>query len=240
MPLQERVVVITGAAGGLGQAVTRACLLAGARVVAAHRGRLDRDALSPELGSAELGAEAPRLQLVEADLTDEAAAEALAEAALQRQGRLDGWLNLVGGYAGGTPVAELTLADFEAMFALNVRTAFLGSRAALRAMLPRGRGSVVNVSSLGALRGMAGHAGYAASKAAVIRLTETLAAEAAPRGVRVNVILPGLIDTPANRAAMPDADRSTWVAPETIAAVLVFLLSDAARGINGASLPVGG
>ncbi len=235
MPLQERVVVITGAAGGLGQAVTRSCLLAGARVVAAHRGGLDRNAFSAQLGVA-----AERLQLVAADLTDEAAAEALAQAALQAQGGLDGWLNLAGGYAGGAPATEVTLADFEAMFALNARTAFLGSRAALRAMQPRRRGSIVNVSSLGALRGTAGHAGYAASKAAVIRLTETLAAEAAPFGIRVNVILPGMIDTPANRAALPDADRSTWVAPDAVADALVFLLSDAARGINGASLPVGG
>jgi NAD(P)-dependent dehydrogenase (short-subunit alcohol dehydrogenase family) len=137
-------------------------------------------------------------------------------------------------------VADLELAEFEAMLTLNLRTAFLGSRAAFRAMQPRRRGSIVNVSSLGALRGTAGHAGYAAAKAAVIRLTETLAAEGAPYGIRANVVLPGMIDTPANRAAMPEADRSTWVAPEDIAAVLVFLLSDAARAINGASLPIGG
>ncbi|MCS7080536.1 MAG: SDR family oxidoreductase [Chloracidobacterium sp.] len=235
MPLKDQVVVITGGTGGLGQAVVRACLQAGAQVVTSHRGNLHQETFA-----AAFGPDANRLQLVAADLTNEASVDALAQTVLQQYSRLDGWLNLVGGYAGGTPVTDLSLADFEAMFTLNLRTAFLGSRAALRAMLPRQRGSIVNVSSLGALRGTAGHAGYAASKAAVIRLTETMAAEAAPYGVRVNVVLPGMIDTPANRAAMPDADRSTWVAPEAIAAVLVFLLSDAAQGVNGASLPVGG
>ncbi|QUW04525.1 SDR family oxidoreductase [Chloracidobacterium validum] len=236
MPLDDRVVVITGGAGGLGQSVTRACLSAGAKVVVAYRGQLEPSGLTTRLGADN----AEQLQWIAADLTDEASVTALAENTLARYGRVDGWLNLVGGYAGGVAVADLALADFEAMFTLNVRTAFLGSRAALRAMLPRRQGSIVNVSSLGALRGTAGHAGYAPSKAAVIRLTETLAAEGASAGIRANVVLPGLIDTPANRAAMPDADRSTWVSPDAIAAVLVFLLSDAARGISGASLPVGG
>ncbi len=235
MSLQEQVVVITGSTGGLGPAVVQACLRAGAVVVAGHRGHVAPDEWRSRFESA-----AGQLALVSADLTDETSVPALADYALEQYGRLDGWLNLVGGYAGGTPVADLELAEFEAMLTLNLRTAFLGSRAAFRAMQPRRRGSIVNVSSLGALRGTAGHAGYAAAKAAVIRLTETLAAEGAPYGIRANVVLPGMIDTPANRAAMPDADRSTWVAPEDIAAVLVFLLSDAARAVSGASLPIGG
>ena len=235
MSLQEHVIVITGGTGGLGPAVVQSCLRAGAMVVVSYRGQIAVDEWRSRFG-----AEDGQLALVPADLTDETSVPALADYALEQYGRLDGWLNLVGGYAGGTPVADLELAEFEAMLTLNLRTAFLGSRAAFRAMQPRRRGSIVNVSSLGALRGTAGHAGYAAAKAAVIRLTETLAAEGTPYGIRANVVLPGMIDTPANRAAMPEADRSTWVAPEDIAAVLVFLLSDAARAINGASLPIGG
>jgi NAD(P)-dependent dehydrogenase (short-subunit alcohol dehydrogenase family) len=219
----------------LGPAVVRACLRAGAAVVASYRGQRDQDELRRWFG-----AEDNQLRLVPADLTEESGAVALTDCAMQQYGRLDGWLNLVGGYAGGIPVADLELADLEAMLTLNLRTAFLGSRTAFRAMQPRQRGSIVNVSSLGALRGTAGHAGYAAAKAAVIRLTEALAAEGAPYGIRANVVLPGVIDTPANRAAMPEADRSTWVAPEDVADVLVFLLSDAARSITGASIPIGG
>lgn len=235
MSLKDQVIVVTGGTGGLGRAVVRACLQAEAHVVVTHRRPVQRETFA-----ADFGPDAARLRLEPADLTNEAQVDALADAVLRNYGKLDGWLNLVGGYAGGTPVTSLSLADFEAMFTLNVRTAFLGGRAALRAMQPRRCGAVVNVSSLGALRGTAGHAGYAAAKAAVIRLTETMAAEAAPYGVRVNVVLPGMIDTPANRAAMPDADRTSWVAPEAVAAVIVFLLSDAARGLNGAALPVGG
>ncbi|MGQ9896549.1 MAG: SDR family NAD(P)-dependent oxidoreductase [Acidobacteriota bacterium] len=235
MSLQNQVIVITGGTGGLGVPVVQSCLRAGATVVMSYRGQAAPNHLRSQLGD-----EATRLELVAADLMDENSVSALADRAVQQHGKLDGWLNLVGGYAGGTPIADLDLADFEAMLTLNLRTAFLGSRAAFRAMQPHRRGSIVNVSSLGALRGTAGHAGYAAAKSAVVRLTETLAAEGAPYGIRANVILPGMIDTPANRAAMPDADRSTWVAPEDIAAVLVFLLSDAARAMSGASLPVGG
>lgn len=235
MNLNDLSVVVTGGTGGLGEVAVAAFLAAGATVTATHS---PRSAPQSADFAARFGDGASRLHLIGVNLTDEASVAALAESVQEKTGKIDAWVNIVGGYAGGTSVADTSLEEFERMFTLNLRTAFLGSRAAMRAMLPRKTGRIINVSSKGGLRGSALHAGYAASKSAIIRLTETLAAEAAGHGITANVLLPGMIDTPANRAAMPDADRSGWVSPSDIAAVMVFLASPEARGVNGASIEV--
>jgi NAD(P)-dependent dehydrogenase (short-subunit alcohol dehydrogenase family) len=146
----------------------------------------------------------------------------------------------VGTYRGGKPVHDEPFETWELLFDANLRTTVMTVRAVIPVMLRQGSGRIVNVGSRSALHGGAKAGAYAASKSAVIRLTESLAAELAAAAIGVNCVLPGTIDTPQNRQAMPDADFSTWVTPETVAEVIVFLVSDAARGITGAAIPVFG
>ncbi len=235
MNLTDLSVVVTGGTGGLGEIAVSAFLAAGATVSATHSARF---ASKVAEFTSRFGDAASRLHLFEADLSNEGSVSALSDQVQAAAGKIDVWINIVGGYAGGTSVADSSLEDFERMLTINLRTAFLGSRAAMRAMLPRKTGRIINISSKGGLHGSALHAGYAASKSAIIRLTETLAEEGVSHGITANVILPGMIDTPANRAAMPDADRSGWVAPADIAAVMVFLASTEGRGVNGAAITV--
>ncbi len=231
----ERVALVTGAGGNLGGAVARAFYDAGANLVLAER-RADRLA---EMYPAERFAPA-RVHLAAADLTDEASVEALVAGALDRFGGLDILANTVGGYRAGTPVHETPLETWEFMLALNARSAFLISKAVIPPMLARGGGKIVHVASRAALSGSARQVAYSASKGAVVRLVETLAAELRHKGINANCVLPGTIDTPQNRAEMPDADFSKWVAPQAIADVILFLASDAARAVNGAAVPVYG
>lgn len=230
--LTDQVVVVTGASGGLGGAVARALLDAGARLALVER------------NAEKLAAAAQRLDpgggstfTHRCDLGDAPAVEAMAAAVLDRFGRIDGLVNLAGGFRGGVAVHETPLADWDAMLDQNARPLFHLARAVVPAMIARRRGTIVAVASRAALAGGAGVAPYSASKAAVVRLTESLAAELAPHGIRANAILPSTIDTPANRAAMPDADHRAWVAPAALADLVVFLVSEASRAVNGAAIP---
>jgi NAD(P)-dependent dehydrogenase (short-subunit alcohol dehydrogenase family) len=225
--MNGRAVVVTGGTGALGAAVTRGFLEDGWRVVVPWvvEGELDR------LDEHE------RLDLVRADLFDPAAVRGVIEAAGPS---LRGVVNLVGGFAEHGRIHETPIETFEEQLRLNLRPGYLMSAAALPAMLRAGGGAIVCVSSRAARRPFPGAAGYIVSKAAVLALVDTLDAEYRTDGIRVNAVLPSVIDTPANRRAMPDADFETWVRPERIAAVIRFLCSDDASAVSGGHLPVYG
>jgi len=192
---------------------------------------VERDAIAAEEGPAVASG---RLVLIEADLAEDTGARAVAAALPD----VDVLVNGVGGFAGGAPLHETDLEVWDRMFRTNVRTAVAMSRAVLPGMLARGRGSIVNVASRAAFERPPGLAAYAASKAAVVALTESLQREVLAHGLRVNAVVPTTIDTPANRAAMPGADFSLWTPPARIADVIHWLASDASATVRGALVPV--
>ncbi len=226
LALQEKVVVITGASGGLGTAVTAAFRASSARVAAVDRA-----------GQGEAG---ERFVPLRADLSTPEGAQGVAQAVLARWGRLDVLTHLVGGFAGGQSLADSDEALFDRLFQLNARTALSMFRAAIPPMRKQGGGRILAIGSRSAAEPSPQSGVYAASKAALVSLVRTLAAENADRGITANVVLPGTMDTPANRAAMPSADFSSWVPPEQVASLLVFLASDDASAINGAVIPIYG
>jgi NAD(P)-dependent dehydrogenase (short-subunit alcohol dehydrogenase family) len=230
-----RVALVAGGTGGLGRAVSLAFLEEGARVAVTYRRQEEFDLLASETGAAGSGLEGHRT-----DVTDEAASRELVEGAFARHGRLDMLVNTVGGYAGGTKLWELETKVFDQMLNLNLRSGYALARAAVRVMLKQGRGAIVNVASQAAVAPGAGVAAYAASKAAAVALMESLAADLKGTGVRVNSILPSIIDTKANRRMMPDADYSKWPKPRDLARVILFLCGEDARVIHGAAIPVYG
>ncbi len=232
--LSRHAVVVTGATGNLGHVVVRCYLGAGAHVVAAVRDVTRGQELRAALGSADDGSDA-RLRIVTADPGDAAAMERLVDQTLHAWGRLDVLANLAGGFASGPAT------DLEAMrrqWETNVATTVTATTACLRPMRARGRGRIVSVSALGAIKGAKGSAGYAMSKGAIVRWTEALAAEVKDEGITVNCIMPGSIDHPANRERMPKADPKKWASPEEVAAVILFLSSDEASGVTGAAIPI--
>jgi NAD(P)-dependent dehydrogenase (short-subunit alcohol dehydrogenase family) len=175
-----------------------------------------------------------------ADLTDPDSVATLVPAVIARFNRIDVLANTVGGFRAGTPVHETPVDVWDFMLNLNAKTAFLLSQAVIPTMLMQQSGRIIHVSARAGLSGGAKSAAYSISKSAVIRLTESLSAELRLQGISVNCVLPGTIDTPQNRDAMPNADVSRWVLPEALADVIVFLASDAARAITGAAIPVYG
>jgi NAD(P)-dependent dehydrogenase (short-subunit alcohol dehydrogenase family) len=228
-----KVCVVTGAAGNLGQAAAHRFTDAGATVALVDR-KVDRlSAIFPEWTSS-----SRHLFVGGVDLTDEPSVRGAMERVFGRYGRLDVLFNAVGGYRGGKPVHEEDLATWDLMLTLNLRTVLSGCRAAIPFLSRGGGGRIVNTAAREAFAGAADYAAYGASKAAVVRLSESLARELRHRNVTVNCVVPGIIDTPQNRAALPDADFDTWVEPEAIADVIVFLASDAARRVTGAAIPV--
>jgi len=231
----EKVVLVAGGTGGLGRAVSLAFLREGAKVVVTYRKGQEFDALKTAAGQ-----DAAELEGTSIDITDEPAVAAFLADILSRHGKLDALVNTVGGYAGGTKLWELEPKVLDTMLNLNLRSGFILSRAVLPAMLKQGHGSIVNVAAKAAFDHGAGAAAYAASKAAAVAMMDSLAADAKGTGVRVNSILPSIIDTQPNRQAMPDADFSTWPRPQDIANVILFLSSDLANTIYGASIPVYG
>lgn len=231
MATDARTVFVTGAAGNLGQAVAEAFAQRGDNVVLT--GRL-------ESLKRTYGAETAKRLFAPADLLDQRQVDAAVAGAIARFGRIDVLCNLAGGFRMGTPVHATPDDDWNYLFDVNLRTMLHAVRAVVPTMLERGGGKVVNVAAAGAKKGAARMGAYAASKAGVIRLTEAMAAELRERNVNVNCVLPTIIDTPDNRAAMPDADPARWVAPGDLANVIVFLASDEARAIHGAALPVAG
>ncbi|MGH7057946.1 MAG: SDR family NAD(P)-dependent oxidoreductase [Acetobacteraceae bacterium] len=220
------VVIVTGAAGNLGSAVSELLTRQGSRVVAVARA-------APRLAAA------PALFADAADLTDPAEAAAVAAKAVRALGRIDGLVHTVGGFAMGS-IAEAEPELWERMWRINLVTSSNMIRAVWPAMQAEGAGSIVAIGAQPAWRAGAGMAAYAGTKAAVLRLIEAAAEEGKPHGIRANAVLPGTMDTPQNRAAMPDADRRKWVTPAQVAEAIAFLLSGAASGINGAHLAVAG
>ncbi|HEY2519009.1 MAG TPA: SDR family NAD(P)-dependent oxidoreductase [Streptosporangiaceae bacterium] len=223
--------IVTGGSGGLGVAVVEDLLAAGWRVVV------------PWVAEKELSRlpDAPRLETVQADLSspDDASA-VVARASAAPDTPLRAVVNLVGGFGIGGRVHETSIEEFESLVQLNLRPLYVTTQAALPELIAGGGGSVVCVSSRAAVRPFPGAAGYVTGKAAVIALADALATEYKKDGVRVNTILPGTIDTPGNRAAQPDADYSTWVAPARIARVVRFLVEDGSDVVSGAHIPVYG
>ena len=232
---EGRVVLVAGGTGGLGRAVSLAFLKENTKVVATYRNPAERDALKNAAGAA-----GSQLEGFSVDVTDEAAVRQLIEKILAKHGRLDALVNAVGGYAGGLKLWEMETKVFDQMLSSNLRSGFALSRAAVRAMLKQGHGGIVNVASKAAVDHAAGAAAYAASKAAAVAMLDSLAADLKGSGVRVNTILPSIIDTETNRKAMPKADFSKWPKPEDIARVILFLCSDESRVIQGAAIPVYG
>jgi NAD(P)-dependent dehydrogenase (short-subunit alcohol dehydrogenase family) len=230
MEFKDRTVLITGAAGNLGRAVASAFGERGANLVLVD---LKQEALAKACGAPGEG----RL-LAPTNLLDQAAVNATVQRALERFGRIDVLVNLAGGFRMGEPVHAMADATLDFLLDINVRTLVHAVRAVVPRMLEQGGGRIVNVGAHAAQKGAARMGAYVAAKSAVIRLTETLAAELREKNVNVNCVLPTIIDTPENRAAMPDADPGRWVAPGDLANVIVFLASDAARAIHGAAVPV--
>jgi NAD(P)-dependent dehydrogenase (short-subunit alcohol dehydrogenase family) len=235
MRFDGKVVLSAGGTGGLGRAVSRAFLREGARVFATYRNEAEFAELQRTAGDS-----APRLAGRQIDVADERAVGALVEEIVRAQGRLDVMVNSVGGYTGGPKAWEVESAELDRMLALNLRSGWVLGRAAARIMLPQGAGAIVNVASQAAVQHSAGASVYAASKAAALALIDSLAQDLRGSGVRANSVLPGIIDTEANRKAMPAADFSKWPKPEAIARVILFLASDDASVIHGAAIPVYG
>jgi NAD(P)-dependent dehydrogenase (short-subunit alcohol dehydrogenase family) len=174
------------------------------------------------------------------DVTDEGAVNTLVNNVLGEHGHLDAMVNAVGGYVGGVRLWELETSAFDQMLALNLRAGYALSRASIVPMLKQKQGSIVNVAAKAALDHAAGATAYAASKAAALAMIDSLAADVKGSGVRVNSILPSIIDTEVNRRAMPNADFATWPKPDDIARVVLFLCSEDAKVIHGAAIPVYG
>lgn len=230
--MSERWIAVTGASGNLGRATALVLSEAGARCVLIDR---SSDALAHAFPSGY----APHRALP-LDLGDETAVRAAFDALAKDGVELAGLVCTVGGYVGGTSVDASDWDVFEKMFALNVKTALTCARAVLPHFQRRAGGAIVNVASMAALAGGAGESAYAASKAALLRLSESLAAEQKANGIRVNAVLPGTIDTPANRSWMSPEDAAKAIEPRAIADVIAFLLSDGARAVTGTAIKVTG
>jgi NAD(P)-dependent dehydrogenase (short-subunit alcohol dehydrogenase family) len=228
MELQDQVVVITGAKGGLGTFVTNAFLDAGARVIGVSRSIAGSD--FPRVGFSAMPAE----------LSSGENARKLIDAIVAKSGRIDGLVHLMGGFAGGQSVAETDDVIFDRMIDVNLRSAFHVIRAVLPQMRAQGAGRIIAIGSKAAVEPAPMAGAYGASKAALVSLIRTVARENADRGVTANVVLPGTMDTPINRVAMPGADPSKWVQPGQVASLLVHLASRHASQINGAAIPIFG
>ncbi|HVF78968.1 MAG TPA: SDR family oxidoreductase [Solirubrobacteraceae bacterium] len=223
--------LITGGAGGLGAAVTRAFLDGGWRVVVPVFDDTERERLQPH----------ERLVLEPADLAEAESTIAIAKlAAADAEAPLRAVVSLVGGYAAAGRVHETPVDEYEAQLRLNLRPTYLVCHAAIGHLQAAGGGAIVCVSSRAALKPFKGAAGYIVAKAAVLAFVDVLAVEYREDGIRANAILPSVIDTPANRASMPDADHGRWVAPEQIASVIRFLCEDGSGVVSGAHVPVYG
>lgn len=222
--LEGRMVIVTGASGALGSAVSELLAGRGARVVGVDRAENNRNRTVDFPG---------------VDLADETACRRAVDMAVAQSGPLYGLVNIAGGFEMAT-LAEGGAGTWDRMYHINLRTALCASGAALPHFPGRGAGRIVNVGAGAAARGAAAMGAYAAAKSGVARLTESLSEELRSAGVTVNAVLPNIIDTPANRTAMPDADFSRWTSPAAIARVIAFLLSDEASAVTGALIPVTG
>jgi NAD(P)-dependent dehydrogenase (short-subunit alcohol dehydrogenase family) len=224
----NRVVLITGAKGGLGNFVTTAFLDAGDTVVGSSKSIQNSDFTSP------------RFLAVSADLTDEASVRQLVGSTIQRFQRIDALIHVMGGFAGGQPIHETSDATWDLMMNQNVRAAFYILRSVLPHMRKAGRGRIVAIAGRAAVEPAANISAYSASKAALVSLVRTAALENKELGITANAILPGTMNTEANRKSDPHADASRWVPPKAVADLAVYLASEAAAQITGAAIPVYG
>jgi NAD(P)-dependent dehydrogenase (short-subunit alcohol dehydrogenase family) len=235
LDISSHAAVITGATGNLGAAVVRAYLTRGTHVAAAVRDAAKGEALRAALGDLAGGESDERLLLIDADPADAAAMEALVERVLRAWGRIDILNNLAGLFKGGSALDAGLMRE---LWDSNVLTAVTAGAACIKPMRARGYGRIVSVSAIGALKGARNNAAYAMSKGALIRWTESLAAEVKGEGITVNAVLPTTIDHPVNRAQMPKADPKLWPSPEEVATVILFLSSAESSGVNGAAVPI--
>jgi NAD(P)-dependent dehydrogenase (short-subunit alcohol dehydrogenase family) len=226
--MKGKVVLVTGADGGLGTHVTKAFLNAGATVVGTSRKIQQSDFQSPAFTA------------MPAEISTGKGVQVLLEQSLARFGKLDVLAHTVGGFAGGTSIADTDDETFRRMFDINLNSTFHILRATIPALRGSGNGRIIAIGSRAALDPGAKVGAYSASKAAMVSLIRTVALENKDAGVTANVILPGTIDTPGNREAMPKANFSKWVRPETIADLMVWLAGDSAKDVNGAVIPVYG
>jgi NAD(P)-dependent dehydrogenase (short-subunit alcohol dehydrogenase family) len=224
MDFQSQTVMVTGAGGNLGRALAGHFVSLGAQLA---------------LLDLKIDAQAPHLALP-TNLLEQAEVDAAVQKTLERFWRIDVLCNIAGGFRMGDPVHATPDKTWNFLMDLNARTLLHMTRAVVPHMIKAGRGKIVNVGAFAAQRGAANMGAYIASKSAVIRLTESMAAELREQGINVNCVLPTVIDTPENRAAMPKADPARWVAPQELARVIAFLASEDARAIHGAALPVTG
>jgi NAD(P)-dependent dehydrogenase (short-subunit alcohol dehydrogenase family) len=235
MTFKDKVALIAGGTGGLGRAVSQAFLAAGAKVIVTYRKKQEFDDLKKIAGAG-----AANLVGFDVDVTDQAAAQKLISTIVKENGRVDFLVNTVGAYAGGVKLWETDPDVLDQQLKLNLISGYVLCRAVVPLMLKQQSGAIVSVASKAAVDHAAGAAAYAASKAAAVAMMDSLAADLKGSGVRVNSILPSIIDTPVNRKAMPGADFAKWPKPEDIARVILFLCSDDARLIHGAAIPVYG
>lgn len=226
--MQGKVVLITGANGGLGTYVTQAFLNAGATVNGTSRKIQQSDFNNPNFTA------------LPAEISSGEGAKLLVEQVVARFGRLDILVHTVGGFAGGQSIADTDDTTFQRMFDLNLNSVFHILRATIPSLRQSGEGRFIAIGSRAALEPGVGVGAYSASKAAMVSLIRTVALENKDAGVRANVILPGTMDTPANRKSIPNADFSKWVQPAAVASLITWLTSDAGKDINGAVIPVYG
>jgi NAD(P)-dependent dehydrogenase (short-subunit alcohol dehydrogenase family) len=231
----NKTVMVSGAIGNLGVVLARTFQASDAKLALVDRGeeRL-RQAFPDLVGLQEY------LLVNCADLMDEGAVEASVTEAILHFGRIDVLVNTVGGFRAGKMLHETSIETWDFLLNLNARSVFIACKKVIPHMLNQGSGKIVNVAARPGIKGQAGMAAYSASKSAVFRLTESMAEELKDQGINVNCIIPGTIDTPQNRGAMPNEDYSTWVAPDSLADVILFLSSEAARDVHGAAIPVYG
>ncbi len=235
MSIKDNVALITGAAGALGQLVSVEFAKAGAKLALVD---LAEDRLHSAFSDMTAGHEV--LLIGNVDVTSKESVNAMVEKVAAHYGRIDVLINIAGGFRTGEPTHNTDLKTWDFMMNLNAKSVFLVSGAVAPLMLEAGRGKIISIAARGAFEGNANQSAYAASKSAVMRLTETMAREYGGKGLRVNAIAPWIMDTQANREAMPNADFAAWVKPAQVADVLRFLASSDSDAINGAVIPLMG
>jgi len=233
--LKDRVAIITGASGNLGSAVAKKLITSGSKLALVDR-HLD---ILQNVYKGDFDPE-NTMFVAPADVLDKSSVESMITDILDRFNRIDILVNTVGGYRAGTPTHETTLETWDYMLNLNARSVFITSSAIIPAMIEQNSGKIINIASRAALVGSANAAAYSASKSAVIKISESMSSELKDFGINVNCVIPGTLDTVQNRQSMPDANFDSWVAPTSIADVILFLASDASRDIHGAAIPIYG
>jgi len=236
MNFHDKIVLVTGGTGGLGREVTMAFLEAGATVFVTYQ--IAEEFAAVVSAAQKIGATPPAGESV--DVTDADAVGKFVAEVVAKHGRLDILVNTVGGYAGGTNLWEVDAQTYDKMLQLNLKAGFVLARAVVPQMIKQNRGWIVNVASKAAFDHAAGAGLYVATKAAAVAMMDSLAADVKPYNINVNSILPSIIDTAANRKAMPTANFAKWPKPEEIARVILFLCSEEGRVVHGAAIPVYG